>query len=301
MDSIIKLVVPGVRPGRSWRSWLAALRQASAPPMSSGRPPSTACSARSVGFDSLPEHPPTWEHNPRVAPRNRPRMVALPERIVERVFAALATTPSRRSIELLWNRRSDCTCGVRDNSNVRMRVLMSGTFVVVMATAVGLATLSSRGPSRGGGRPTGENAVQSEPLRVRDAVTRDAVVLIPGALGGAPPCATGVFGDYDASAARPERAPLRGEVALPNGQRWALCGASGVFSSELLSLRSDDNGTTWRVAATPMALSPHHAGDSVDVALTTTSDGRVELISAVAPALNAVFTTNDGGATWTRQ
>ena len=80
-----------------------------------------------------------------------------------------------------------------------------------------------------------------------------------------------------------------------------MCGASPVFSPELLNLRSDDNGESWGVTVVPISLSPHHAGD--DVAITFTSDraGSVTLTSLVAPSQNATYDTNDGGQTWTKQ
>lgn len=80
-----------------------------------------------------------------------------------------------------------------------------------------------------------------------------------------------------------------------------MCGASPVFSSELLSLRSDDDGATWKVMVTPISLSPHHAGDDVRVTLSSVTTGRVTLTSLVAPSQDASYDTADGGQTWNKK
>lgn len=80
-----------------------------------------------------------------------------------------------------------------------------------------------------------------------------------------------------------------------------MCGASPVFSTELLSLRSEDDGATWDVTVTPISLSPHHAGDDVGITLSSDSTGRVTLTSLVAPSQNASYDTTDGGHTWNKK
>lgn len=125
--------------------------------------------------------------------------------------------------------------------------------------------------------------------------------VVAGTTGGPPPCAADSAGAYWGDAAHPEHAPLRREAAFDSGHRWAMCGASPVFSSELLSLRSDDDGATWSVMVTPISLSPHHAGDDVRITLSSDRTGRVTLTSLVAPSQDASYDTTDGGQTWNKK
>jgi hypothetical protein len=125
--------------------------------------------------------------------------------------------------------------------------------------------------------------------------------IVAGRAGGRPPCGSGVTGDYWGDAAHPERAPLRKEASFNSGSRWAMCGASVALSPELLNLRSNDDGATWVVTVTPIAFSPHHAGDDIEVALTSETTGRVTITSLVAPVFDATYETHDGGKTWTKQ
>jgi photosystem II stability/assembly factor-like uncharacterized protein len=80
-----------------------------------------------------------------------------------------------------------------------------------------------------------------------------------------------------------------------------MCGASNTFSDVLLNLRSDDDGATWVVTRTPIAFSPHHAGDQLHIALTSRSTARVTITSGIALSLDASYLTIDGGRTWTTQ
>ncbi len=125
--------------------------------------------------------------------------------------------------------------------------------------------------------------------------------IVPGTTGGRPPCASGVTGDYGGDAQHPERAPLRKDATFNSRDRWAMCGASVAFSSELLNLRSTDDGATWNVTVTPIAFSPHNAGDDIEITFTNETTGRVTITSLVAPSLAATYETHDGGRTWTRQ
>jgi photosystem II stability/assembly factor-like uncharacterized protein len=74
-----------------------------------------------------------------------------------------------------------------------------------------------------------------------------------------------------------------------------------VFSAELLNLRSRDDGTTWRVTDTGIAFSPHHAGDVLDIAVPDALHGAIRIKSpATGSNAETIYTTSDGGLTWTR-
>jgi hypothetical protein len=127
--------------------------------------------------------------------------------------------------------------------------------------------------------------------------------LIPGApgtpgSGGEPPCApAGTAGDYAADTEHPERAPLQAEASFDDGVRWAVCGASPVFGSDLLNLRSDDDGATWVVTDTGLDMTPSHAGDVVEVELADASSGTIRLASLVGET-DTTYRSDDGGLTW---
>jgi photosystem II stability/assembly factor-like uncharacterized protein len=79
--------------------------------------------------------------------------------------------------------------------------------------------------------------------------------------------------------------------------RWAICGADPVSETDLLNLRSDDGGETWSVTNTGFGMSPHHAGDDVQVSLTSATSGQIRLVGRVGEQ-NDLYATSDGGLTW---
>jgi hypothetical protein len=91
--------------------------------------------------------------------------------------------------------------------------------------------------------------------------------------------------------------PLRAIRSFAHGVRWALCGADPALDAELFNFRSADNGKTWQVNDTGIALSAHHAGDEVRITLVNPNAGRMRLISLVI-SLDETCTTTDGGRTW---
>jgi hypothetical protein len=144
-------------------------------------------------------------------------------------------------------------------------------------TAPGGATETTTAPSPGTGAP--------------------ASASVSGDPGGAPPCAEQGASQEGASVEHPERAPLQAEATFADGVRWAVCGADPVFSSELLNLRSEDGGQSWSVTTTGLSMSPSHAGDQVDVQLTTATTGQIRLASDVGERDDR-YETDDGGLTW---
>ncbi len=103
------------------------------------------------------------------------------------------------------------------------------------------------------------------------------------------PCATGLH---------PERSPLQAVRSFPPGKdRWAICGASTVFSGDLFSVRSTDGGKHWTATATGLTISPSHAGDHVTVTLDDFQHATIRLISPVV-SRDDTYRTTDGGTTW---
>jgi hypothetical protein len=120
----------------------------------------------------------------------------------------------------------------------------------------------------------------------------------PGGPGGAPPCAPeGSDGEYGEAIDHPERAPLQAQAQFAGGVRWAVCGASPVFSDKLINLRSDDSGASWTVNEIGTGISPHHAGDHVEVQLTDATHGTMRIVSQVAER-DETYETRDGGTDW---
>jgi hypothetical protein len=121
-----------------------------------------------------------------------------------------------------------------------------------------------------------------------------------GASGGRPPCAArGSDGAYGADAQHPERAPLVAERTFPHGVRWAVCGASPIFDTGLLNLRSRDGGRTWTTTDTgvDVPFSPNHAGDVVEVELIDPTHATIHMASPVGE-VDLTYSTNDGGRRW---
>jgi hypothetical protein len=127
--------------------------------------------------------------------------------------------------------------------------------------------------------------------------TPAGTAVVAGDAGGPPPCAP-ELSDYEgASIEHPERAPFIDEASFPGGVRWAICGASPAAASDILNLRSDDNGATWSVTDTGLDLSPFHGGDRVDVTFTDATSAEIRLVSLVAERDDR-YRTTDGGRTW---
>jgi photosystem II stability/assembly factor-like uncharacterized protein len=111
------------------------------------------------------------------------------------------------------------------------------------------------------------------------------------------PCAPAGQGTEGAGIQHPERAPLQAQASFVGDIGWAVCGADPVFGAELLNLRSDDGGRTWRATDTGIAFTPFHAGDVVDVELTNATTGRIHVVSRVGE-VDRTYETVDGGHTW---
>jgi hypothetical protein len=123
-------------------------------------------------------------------------------------------------------------------------------------------------------------------------------VTVPGGPGGAPPCAAkGSEGQYGESPSHPERAPLQTQATFAGGVRWAVCGAGISQAEELLNLRSGDGGQTWSVTDTGLSGTVFHAGDQVDVQLTSATVGKIHVVSLVGERDDR-YSTNDGGLHW---
>ncbi|HEV7759847.1 MAG TPA: hypothetical protein VGO78_12695 [Acidimicrobiales bacterium] len=120
---------------------------------------------------------------------------------------------------------------------------------------------------------------------------------VPGGPGGAAPCAAAGAGQEGASVGHPERAPLQAQETFAGGVRWAVCGADPVNSDKLLNLRSDDGGQTWTVTDTGLGMSPFHAGDQVEVQLSSATAGEIHLVGRVAERDDR-YQTADGGLSW---
>jgi hypothetical protein len=132
------------------------------------------------------------------------------------------------------------------------------------------------------------------------AASTPSTASVSGVSGGPPPCAGDNVGSQPADAQHPDGAPLQGTRDFGNGVRWAVCGASVALSGNVLNLRSTDDGATWTVTSTPMEFSPHHSGDRINLSFDSPTNARLAYTSVVGPAADATFTTDDGGATWTR-
>jgi hypothetical protein len=120
---------------------------------------------------------------------------------------------------------------------------------------------------------------------------------VAGGPGGAPPCAEAGAGQEGATVEHPERAPLQAQESFAGGVRWAVCGADIAFSDKLLNLRSDDDGQTWTVTDTGLAMTPSHAGDQVEVQLSSATSGEIHLVSQVGERDDR-YRTDDGGRSW---
>jgi photosystem II stability/assembly factor-like uncharacterized protein len=177
--------------------------------------------------------------------------------------------------------------------------------LVVALVAGGCSSGAHRGSPASSASPASAASASSSSSPASSSTSTSVQVFVlhatvAGTTGGPPPCASDLSGGYWGDAAHPEHAPLRQEAAFDDGHRWAMCGASPVFSPELLSLRSEDDGATWDVTVTPISMSPHHAGDDVAITLSSDSAGRVTLTSLVAASQNASYDTSDGGQTWSK-
>jgi hypothetical protein len=122
-------------------------------------------------------------------------------------------------------------------------------------------------------------------------------ITVPGGPGGAPPCAAPGAGQEGASTLYPDHAPLVTKASFAGGVRWAVCGADPTFAAQLLNLRSDDGGRSWSVTDTDLAMSPHNAGDRVDVQLASATTGTIHLVSMVGERDDR-YATDDGGLHW---
>jgi hypothetical protein len=141
--------------------------------------------------------------------------------------------------------------------------------------------------------PSRNGTTSSSPPTIMPAVTAE----VTGRAGGPPPCdAASAEGRYGANVSHPERAPLIEESTFGD-LRWAICGASPVFSDAILNLRSDDNGATWSVNDTGIGLMRFHAGDLVDITFIDATSAEMHVASPVA-GRDERYETFDGGRTW---
>jgi hypothetical protein len=203
----------------------------------------------------------------------------------------------------------------RRQRNHRIARLAAAVTVVVAVGGVALALARNAGdgndvrtvPPAGEGSGSTEpepTTTITEPTGATETTTAPssgtgapASASVPGGPGGAPPCAEQGAGQEGASVEHPERAPLQAEATFADGVRWAVCGADPAFASELLNLRSEDAGQSWSVTTTGLSMSPFHAGDQVDVQLTTATTGQIRLVSEVGERDDR-YETYDGGLTW---
>lgn len=191
-------------------------------------------------------------------------------------------------VATLGNRNCD-----RDRLSRACALIVVGLLVASCSGASkGLAKQSERTPPPSA--TTTNTTLASVPATTTTLPSTASVI---GGLNGTPPCASGDEGAYGADVAHPERAPLQATATFPGGIRWAICGASISFGSDLLNLRSANDGRTWTVTKTGFGMSPHHAGDNINVALTNPSVGRVRLRSRVAD-FDDTYSTTDGGTVW---
>lgn len=219
-------------------------------------------------------------------------------------------TPLRPQSPRFVDQSEQVPCDRVDQRAGRSQLAMRSHWVAVVAAAVALVLLlvvarhqSDSGIETSTAPKPSVTEVPDDPSRngttssSQPTIMPAVTAVVTGRAGGTPPCdAASAVGRYGAIVSHPERAPLIAESTFAD-LRWAICGASPVFSDAILNLRSDDNGATWSVNDTGVGLVRSHAGDLVEITFIDATSAEMHVVSPVAER-DERYETLDGGHAW---